>query len=342
MPPTALMLKPRPICHGEWRNSANRSRRNDQPAGSGAFVLTMPIALIERPLNDSSNTRRTHPCRDRGAGTRRRGSTWHRPSRRCLAGCLNPKSQSSRPRLDSTPPARRSRLMPMRSTVRLNGPMSRSTLVDSSKLVDPSRSARGRRRIAPSGCGTARSSWAEPLRHRRTSCRPRRRQHQPARRRSGRRLLLGERPALHPEAVAVEHEGDVEGGLQLAAERANEGVTLGERQREVDRLDVETDRRLGETSARRANVSVEVDAVALAELHRLVLGPAERRRCPDHGAEGEVPPLPTDVGDVRVRRRPSPIVKRPLVNAAPAPMAKCQHVGNSGNSGCGMTRKLGR
>ena len=96
-------------------------------------------------------------------------------------------------------------------------------------------------------------------------------------------------------------------GLQLLAQRAEEGVTFGERQREVDRLDVEADRWFGgDLGAEGERVGGEVDAVALPELHRLVLGPTERRRGPDHRAEGEVPPLPTDVGDVRVGRRLEP------------------------------------
>ncbi len=67
----------------------------------------------------------------------------------------------------------------------------------------------------------------------------------------GRRLLLGERPALQPEPVAVETNGDVEAGLQLLAQRPEERVALGQRQREVDGLDVEADRRL-RRRARRA------------------------------------------------------------------------------------------
>ena len=43
-----------PDAHGVARNSANSNSSSDQPAGSGALVLISPMALIVRPLNDSS------------------------------------------------------------------------------------------------------------------------------------------------------------------------------------------------------------------------------------------------------------------------------------------------
>ena len=57
MPPTAVMVKPSPICHGVSRNSAKSSSSSDQPAGAGAFVLRMPERLdgqsLEAQLEDA-------------------------------------------------------------------------------------------------------------------------------------------------------------------------------------------------------------------------------------------------------------------------------------------------
>ena len=204
--------------------------------------------------------------------------------------------------------------------------MSRSTLVDSSRLVPslPSGPRPMPKRPFWMRNGPNRVGWpaARPPGHP-TSCAPaapgdggRRAERPCRRRRRGDRCgeapgcrprvggLLGERPALEAQAVLVVDDGDVEARLELLAQRLQEGVTFGERQREIDDLGLEADRRrLRQLTAQGDHVSGEVGAVALAQLQRLVVGSPEAQRGGDDDAGLGVPAGGAVVEEVRRRRR---------------------------------------
>ena len=187
--------------------------------------------------------------------------------------------------------------------------MSRSTLVDSSRLVPSLPSGRrpmpmrffwirnGPKRVRLAGSSASRPpEVVAPAAHgRRWPARGR-----PCasaeggaarRRRSGiLRWLLGERSAVEAQAVLVVDDGDVEARLELLAQRLEEGVPIGERQREVDDLGLEADRRrLRQLTAQGDHVSGEVGTVALAPRQGLGVGPPEAQRRGDDDAGLGVP-----------------------------------------------------
>ena len=130
----------------------------------------------------------------------------------------------------------------------------------------------------------------------------------PDRRRRGRRRptwTTTSAAALEAQAVAVVDEREVEAGLQLLAERGDEAVGVGERERDVDALEP----RAAPTRSPRARprswivVDVEVRAVVLAELEAPSRRRGRRRRsAADEDARPRSPTAPRD-DDVRRGRR---------------------------------------